>query len=121
MKHLLELFPTVASKVAPPGDIVLGSPWPVTQLVGALGGVETTCFQMDLYQAARLREKLAQESVTAEVITSADLWDLSAKFRTAIFLATAFSDYELKLDMVEQGFHILEPGGRFITFSEYKR
>jgi 16S rRNA (guanine1207-N2)-methyltransferase len=121
MKHLLELFPTVATKVAPPVAIVLGSPWPVTQLVGALGGAETTCFQMDLYQAARLREKLAQESLTAEVVTGADLWDLPAKFRTAIFLATAFSDYELKLDMVEQGFHILEPGGRFITFSEYKR
>jgi 16S rRNA (guanine1207-N2)-methyltransferase len=121
MKNLLELFPIAANKVVPPVAIILGSPWPVTQLVGALGGVETTCFQLDLYQAARLREKLAQEGLTAEVVTSADVWDLPAKFKTAIFLSTSQSDYELKLDMVEQGFQILEPGGRFITFSEYKR
>ncbi len=121
MKNLLELYPIAAGKVVPPVAIILGSPWPVTQLVGALGGMETTCFQLDLYQAARLREKLAQENVVAEVVASADLWDLPAKFRTAIFLSTAHSDYELKLDMVEQGFHILELGGRFITFSEYKR
>src|SRR4051794_3466766 len=116
MKNLLELLPTVAAKVAPPVVVVLGSPWPVTQLVGALG-VETTCFQMDHYQAARLREKLAQENAVAEVAVGPDLWDLPAKFRTAIFLSTAHSDYELKLDMVEQGFHVLEPGGRFITLS----
>lgn len=121
MKTLLELFPLVAEKVTPPVAVVLGSPWPVTQLVRELGGVETVCFQMDQFAAERLREKLAQEQLTAEVVVSADLWDLPRRFRTAIFPAAAHSDRELKIDMLDQGFHILEEGGRFISLSEYER
>jgi 16S rRNA G1207 methylase RsmC len=120
MKHLLELFPVAANKIVPPVCVILGSPWPITQLVGAMN-VDTTCFHFDMFQAARLREKLVQEGHTAEVVVGPDLWDLPAKFKTAIFLSTAHSDYELKLDMVEQAYHILEPGGRFITLSEYER
>lgn len=121
MKHLLDLFPVAADRVAPPVLVALGNPWPVTQLVGALGGVETVCFQMDVYQADRLREKLAQEGVAAEVVVGADLWDLPARFRTVLFPAAAHADRELKMDMVEQGFHVLEEGGRFITLSEYEK
>ncbi|OWK36658.1 class I SAM-dependent methyltransferase [Fimbriiglobus ruber] len=121
MKHLLDLFPVAAGRVTPPVLIALGSPWPVTQLVGALGGVETVCFQMDVYVAARLREKLAQEGLTAEVVTGPDLWDLPARFRTVLFPAAAHADRELKLDMVEQGFHVLEEGGMFISLSEYEK
>jgi 16S rRNA (guanine1207-N2)-methyltransferase len=121
MKHLLELFPVVADRVAPPVAIALGPPWPVTQLVGALGGKEAVCFQMDLYQADRLREKLAQEKLTAEVAVSADLWDLPRRFKTVLFPAAAHSDRDLKLDMVEQGYHILEEGGLFVTLSEYEK
>ncbi len=121
MKHLLDLFPLVERHVAPPVLIALGPVWPVTQLVAALKGVETTCFQFDVYQAARLREKLTQENLTAEVVTAADLWDLPPRFQTVLFPATAHSDRELKLDIVEQGYHVVAPGGRFVTLSEYER
>jgi len=119
MKHLLDLFPVVADRVTPPVLVALGPVWPVTQLVSALNGVETTLFQFDVYQAERLKEKLAQEKLTAEVIVGADLWDLPAKFNTVIYPASMQSDYELKLDVVEQGYHVVAPGGRFITLSEY--
>jgi 16S rRNA (guanine1207-N2)-methyltransferase len=121
MKHLPELFPAVEKQVAPPVLVALGPVWPVTQLVAALKGVEVVCFQFDRHQAGRLREKLKQENLTAEVVTAPDLWDLPPRFRTVIFPAAAHSDYELKLDVVEQGFHVLEPGGKFVTLSEYER
>lgn len=121
MKHLLDLFPVVAERVRPPVAVALGSPWPVTQLVGALGGKEAVCFQMDVFVADRLREKLAQEGHAAEVVVGADLWDLPAKFNTVLFPAAAHADRELKLDMVEQGFHVLEQGGLFVTLSEYEK
>jgi 16S rRNA (guanine1207-N2)-methyltransferase len=121
MKHLLELYPTVAAKVVPPVAILLGSPWPVTQLVGAIGAGPITCFQLDVFQGDRLKEKLAQEKLEAEVVVGSDVWDLPTKFRTVIFPASAGADYELKIDMVEQSYQILEDGGRLITLSEYER
>lgn len=121
MKHLLDLFPVVADKIVPPVAIALGSPWPVTQLVGAVGGSETVCYQMDLFPADRLREKLTQEGRAAEVVAAPDLWDLPPRFRTVLYPAAAGADRDLKLDMVEQGYHILEEGGLFITLSEYEK
>ena len=121
MKQLTELFEVVADRVRPPVLIALGSPWPVTQLVGALGGADVTCFQLDVFVADRLREKLKQENRTAAVVTAPDLWDLPAKFNTVLFPAAAGSDRDLKLDVVEQGFHVLTEGGLFITLSEYEK
>jgi 16S rRNA G1207 methylase RsmC len=121
MKQLLELFASVAPRVKPPILIVLGSPWPVTQLVQALHPNDVTCFQMDRYAADRLQEKLVQESVTAEVVVGADVWDLPQKFQTVLFPAAAQGDTDLKLDMVEQGYHVLVEGGLFISLSEYER
>ncbi len=121
MKYLYDLYPVVANRIESPVLVALGPVWPVTELAIAMKGHDTTLFQMDVFQAARLREKLAQESIAAEVIVGADLWDLPQKFKTIIFPASAAADRELKLDIVEQGQHILLPGGRFITLSEYER
>lgn len=121
MRYLSDLFATVAGKVHPPVCVVLGPPRPVTHLVSGLGGVETVCYQMDLHQANRLRESLTEAGLKAEVEVLPDLWDLPARFNTVIFPASAHSDRELKLDMVEQGFHVLAPGGTFLTLSEYEK
>lgn len=121
MKHLPDLFPVVADKIVPPVAIVLGSPWPVAQLVRCLNGVETVCYQMDVFQAERLRAKLVENGLTAGVSVAPDLWDLPARFRTVLFPAAAHADRDLKIDMVDQGFHILEEGGRFISLSEYDK
>ena len=121
MKHLTDLFPVVADKVVPPVLIALGSPWPVTQLALALAGKEVHCYQMDTHQATVLKAKLAENGATAEVHVAPDLWDLPARFRTVLFPAAASSDRDLKLDVVEQGFHVLEEGGLFVTLSEYEK
>jgi 16S rRNA (guanine1207-N2)-methyltransferase len=93
----------------------------VTQLAKAVGHADVTCLQFDVFAAGRLREKLAQEGVSAEVVVAADVWDAPRKYRTVLFPAAAHSDKELKLDVIEQAFHVLEDGGRFITLSEYER
>ena len=121
MKHVLDLFATVAHRVQPPACVALGPPWPVANLVKAIGGVSSTCAQLDLHQAARVRECLEEVGTTAEVVAVADLWDLPPTFNTVIFPASAQSDRELKLDVVEQAYHILAPGGLFLALSEYEK
>ena len=121
MKHINELFGRVASRVRPPVCVALGAPWPVANIVKALGGVEATCVQFDLYQAERVRECLVDIEATAEVATKADLWDLEQRFETVIFPAATHTDRELKIDIIEQSYHILRPGGLLISLSEYER
>ena len=120
MKHVIELFSTVAHRVKPPVCIALGPPWPVANLAQIIGG-DVTCFQMDLHQAVRVRECLAELGVAADVACLPDLWDLEAKFETVIFPASAFTDRELKIDIIEQAYHILKPGGILISLSEYEK
>ena len=125
MKNLPRLYPVISSRVAPPICIALGPPWPVTQLVGKLRAdhrdARIDCFQMDLFAADRLRDKLAQENLTANVVTGADLWELPAVYRTVIFPAAAQADRELKLDIVDQSYHILVEGGKLLALSEYEK
>ena len=123
MKHITDLFTTVARRVTPPVCIALGPPWPVANLVKALAlpEAEITCAQFDLHQTDRVRETLAEVGASADVVTVPDLWDLPARFNTVIFPASAHADREVKLDVVEQGYHILAPGGLFLTLSEYEK
>jgi 16S rRNA (guanine1207-N2)-methyltransferase len=121
MKHLTELFAAVAHRVKPPVCIALGPPWPVANLVKALNGVETTCVQLDLHQTARVKECLAEVDASAEVVALPDLWDLPQRFQSVIFPASAHVERELKLDIVEQAYHILMPGGVFLTLSEHEK
>jgi 16S rRNA G1207 methylase RsmC len=123
MKHITELFATVSHRVKPPVLVALGPPWPVANLVKALALPETevTCAQFDLHQTDRVRECLTEVGAKAEVVAVPDIWDLPQKFNTVIFPASAQSDREVKLDVVEQGYHVLAPGGLFLTLSEYEK
>jgi 16S rRNA (guanine1207-N2)-methyltransferase len=121
MKHVLDLFATVARRVRPPVCVALGPPWPAANLAKAIADPGTVCFQLDLHQADRTRDCLAELGTTAEVVAGPDLWDLGPKFNTVIFPAAAQADRELKLDVVEQAYHVLQPGGLFLTLSEYEK
>lgn len=74
---------------------------------------------MDLYQADRLREELDRSQSSARVVVSADLWDQPPDFQTAILPAARGGERSLKLDMVEQAFHVLRPRGILIVLSDY--
>ncbi|HZZ80592.1 MAG TPA: methyltransferase [Gemmataceae bacterium] len=113
-----ELIECVANKLRPPIGVVLGSPGETTDLVAVLPAGETTCYQMDLFQADRLRESLRLRGLTPTVATHADLWDL-ADFQTLVYLVSHGGERALKLDMVEQAYHALKPHGTFIVLSPY--
>ena len=121
MRFLTELYPSIAARVKPPVCVPMGAPKSVAFLAQAMNLPDVTCFQMDIFPAARLREDLAEMTVTAEVVTAPDLWNLPQKFNTVLLPAGSHTDRELKLDLIEQGAHVLNPGGTFITLSEYEK
>jgi 23S rRNA (guanine1835-N2)-methyltransferase len=111
----------IRSKVRPPLAVALGSPREVARLLADLAISEATCYQMDLYQANRLSTELGEQAVAAHVVASPDLWDLPADFQTVLYLAPQGGERSLKIDMVEQAFHVLRPRGRLIVLSHYEK
>lgn len=121
MFQILKLLDSVIAKVRPPVVIVLGSPRQAAELAVHLNLAPVTCYQMDLHQANRLREALVEAGSAAKVATLPDLWDLPAEFNTAIMPIAAYGELALKQDMLEQVFHVLQPGGMLISLSEYEK
>jgi 16S rRNA (guanine1207-N2)-methyltransferase len=113
----LALLETARARIHSPVAIVLGAPRLAATLAGAINQPGTVCYQMDLFQTDRLREELSAANIDAEVRSSADLWDLPPEFATVVFPAPARSERELKIDLVEQAFHVLRPKGRLIVLS----
>src|SRR5437660_8094704 len=115
------LFPELAAilgdKLKPPFGVVLGSPGEVAELVGALPSSDVTCYQMDLFQADRLRVQLKESGNFGLVVTAPDLWDLPAPLQTLVYPVPLGDERALKLDMIEQAFHVLQPGGTFAVLS----
>jgi len=120
MFQVLALLESIKSRVRPPVVIVMGSPAQAADLCAGLGPVETVCYQMDVHQADKLRQQLKEIASAATVEVAPDLWDLPARFNTALFPAAAHGERELKLDLVEQSFHVLAPRGLLISLSEYQ-
>jgi 16S rRNA (guanine1207-N2)-methyltransferase len=99
---------------------VLGSPAEVVNLLAGCGTPQATCYQMDLYQAARLRAALLEAGITADVLTKADLWDSPGNYQSAVYLCARGGERELKIDMAEQAFHVLRERGSFLVWSPYE-
>lgn len=116
-----DLAGLLAGKLRPPLGVVLGSPAEVAELATRLPAGETVCYQMDLFQADRLRQSLGQRGVTATVQTLPDLWDLPLPVQTLLYPIPLGGERALKLDMIEQAYHALAPGGTFIVMSPYER
>ncbi len=113
----------VRAKARPPLAVVLGSPAEVAHVLHECqepGSAEPVCYQMDLHQAGRVEDELRERNVPGRVVTTADLWDLPAEFQTALYLPARGGERELKIDMVEQAFHILRPGGLLVVWSSYE-
>ncbi len=110
----------VHTRLRPPLAVVLGSPAEVVNLLSATDAAGATCYQLDLHQAERLREALAERQLSAAVVTLPDLWDMPADFQSAVYLPARGGERELKIDMVEQAFHILRPHGGFVVWSSYE-
>jgi 16S rRNA (guanine1207-N2)-methyltransferase len=116
-----ELAGHLGGKLRPPFGIALGAPAEVADLATALPGGHLTCYQMDLFQAGRLKEELAALGTEAAIHTAADLWDLPEPVQTLLYPVPLGGERALKLDMVEQAFHALAPHGTFVVLSPYER
>lgn len=108
------------TKVRPPAAVILGSPAEVIRLIAPLAPGEITCYQMDLHQAERLRAELEPIRPEVQVVAAADLWDLPADFQTALYPAPQGGERSLKLDLIEQAYHILRPHGMLIVLSPFE-
>jgi 16S rRNA (guanine1207-N2)-methyltransferase len=117
----LPLWPVVRDRLSGPTAIILGSPRAATDLVAAIGRADTVCWQMDRYQAARLAEELSASNLKARIEVTPDVWDLPATFDSVIFPSPAKGERELKLDLVEQAFHVLKPQGTLAVLSPIER
>jgi len=111
----------IQQKIHYPLLVVLGSPGEIAQLLAGFVGGAVACYQMDLYQAERLRERLATTGSTAQVSVAEDLWDLSTQYRTVLYPASRGGERALKIDIVEQAFHQLLPGGALIVLSPFRK
>jgi 16S rRNA (guanine1207-N2)-methyltransferase len=116
-----DLLALLGERLRPPFGIVLGAAGEAARLAVALRSDEVVAYQMDLHPAERLREALAEMGSRARVETAADLWDLPADFQTLIYPAPKGGERELKIDMVEQAFHVLRPRGVFAVLSPYRK
>src|SRR5690349_20024702 len=94
---------SLLSRLRSPALVALGSPAEAAHLVAAApAGLRPACWQMDLFQADRLREALAERAAEAEVVTTADLWDVAAPdgtggYQTVVFLPARGGERELKI------------------------
>jgi 16S rRNA (guanine1207-N2)-methyltransferase len=109
-------------KLVPPLALVLGSPkeWlPLLELLEPQEG-DVTAYAMDLFTAEEFRTNLNAIGLLARVVAAPDLWDLPADYQTVLYAPPARGDRELKIDMVEQAFHILRPRGNLIVLTPYE-
>jgi 23S rRNA (guanine1835-N2)-methyltransferase len=118
--ELPDLPQAVLDRARSPLALVLGAPGEAARIVASLAGLDVTCYQMDLYQAERLRAALTEQGLAARVATVPDLWDLPADFQTVLYPAARGSERNLKIDMVEQAYHVLRPRGTLVVWSPYE-
>jgi 16S rRNA (guanine1207-N2)-methyltransferase len=80
---------------------------------------DVLCYQMDLFKGQQLKKELKEVGQQAKVVVSADLWDLETPLQTAVFPVSHKGERSLKLDMVEQAYHVLRSNGNLIVVSPY--
>ncbi|MFL5330448.1 MAG: class I SAM-dependent methyltransferase [Gemmataceae bacterium] len=113
----LPLLRPVHDRIAGRVLILMGAPGTVVDLATALNHCEITCYQMDRYQADRLREQLSAHARTAKVVCTADVWDIPETFDSAVFPSPPHGERELKLDLMEQSYHVLRDRGLITVLS----
>lgn len=119
MSLLQAASPEVEKRLRPPLGVILGSPPELTQFFREKNFGDILFYQMDLYPAEKLREELSTNQIRGSVAVAPDLWDLPAGFQTLFYPAPAGGERGLKLDMIEQAYHVLRPGGSLVVWSPY--
>ncbi|MGF1578220.1 MAG: class I SAM-dependent methyltransferase [Gemmataceae bacterium] len=119
--HLTDLSTHLGAKIADPLGIIMGPTREVAEFLRQRQTPTDVVYHMDFYNAQKLEEELQASSVDATIFTAADLWDLPNPLKTLIYPVPMRGERELKLDLLEQAYHVLEPHGRLIVISPYAR
>lgn len=116
---LSKIYPPkpLLERIKPPFAVIMGSPTDVVNLLHSSPHKEAVCYQMDLFQAERLQQLLQDANIPAQVRVEPDLWNLGPNFASAVYLPASSGERDLKTDILEQGFHILNPSGQFMVWS----
>ena len=115
-----QLILPLHARIKPPILIILGSPRLVAQIAGSLNS-PVSVFQLDLFQSEQIKNSLNALGRTEDkIICQSDLWDLSPQYQTILFPIAAHGERELKIDMLEQAFHLLPKDGLLVSISEYE-
>ena len=78
-------------------------------------GEQPTFFFFDDTRAMTLDHNLRELDIPAKTESKGDLWDLSPK-QTLVWTPQRNDERELKLDIIEQAWHALKPGGLFLVW-----
>ncbi len=119
--RLTDLPEHLGDKIADPLGIIMGPTRDVAEFLRQRQTPTDVVYHMDLYPAQKLDAELQAADVEATIFTAADLWDLPTPLQTLIYPVPMRGERELKLDIIEQAFHVLEPGGKLIVLSPYAK
>src|SRR5262245_24088060 len=114
------LLAAVADKVRSPVCVIAGPSAETVSLCQSLDVERVVCYRIDLFHGDQLGSALAGAGVSAEVATLPDLWDLPAEFHTVLYPVARNTERILKIDLVEQAYHVLQPGGVLVVWSDYE-
>ena len=120
MTSMQQFVEILRPKVKAPMAVLLGAPGEVCALLDHLRFDSTICYQMDLYPADRLRDSIGEQKLAAQVVAAPDAWDLPGSYASVVYIAPETGERSLKIDMIEQGFHLLRPGGTYYALSPYQ-
>lgn len=88
----------------------------VADLIQRLGSAAVVCYHMDLYPAEKLQAEFGPD---LRLVTTPDLWDLPVDFQTVLYPVPEGGERGLKIDLIEQAYHILRPRGNLVVLSPY--
>ncbi len=110
-------------KLRPPLALILGTAEEWLPLIELLQPEpeEIAAYQMDLYPAEQLRDALAENKLETRVVSAPDLWDLPVEFQTVLYAPPPRGERELKIDMIDQAYHILRQRGNLIVLTPYEQ
>lgn len=117
--RLVDLLEIIPEKTRSPLAVILGGSREVAEFAAARGEEETVSYQMDCHAANQLQQDAGPET-KIKITIYPDLWDVDGPFATVVYPVSERGERDLKIDMVEQAFHILQEGGYFIVLSTYQ-
>lgn len=117
---LVDVNTILPGKLQPPLGIIMGQSRDVSEFLAERDGAGDISYYMDVFDAEKLRQELGENS-GAEIVTLPDLWDVETPLQTLLYPVPRSGERALKIDMVEQAFHVLAPQGTLIVLTPYEK